>query len=332
MTSRDLTIKDNEQYMLTPAEVVQNSTTQAKLLMDIVEQTKCYQQIRDKKYLQVEAWETIGAFNRTHAETESITPIMQDGETIGYLAKVQLFKDGFVIGGAIMPCYFTENACRGKEGDAKHKASMSAAQTFATSKAYRMNFSYVAILAGYSATPAEEMTGEDSTTPDHTQHSHYCTIHKTAFFKKGKMPGYAHPIGDTGEWCNEPEPPKNPIPAVVDTRGELEKEGRDLLDEATEQVLHPATADEKAEPPVEEAPPAEEQIEAVSPIDLNWLQEQLVILKEKKITGWTNAGIAGKLQAITGQSATTVREAVSYLTKEQAEKFVAMISETVGMA
>lgn len=37
--------------------------------------------------------------------------------------------------------------------------------------------------------------------------SHYCVIHKTAFFMKGKMKGYAHPItdaeGQTIGWCNE---------------------------------------------------------------------------------------------------------------------------------
>ena len=204
-----------QESYLTPAEVVTGATTQAKLLMEIVTQTKCYQEISGKKYLQVEAWETIGAFNRTHAETESVMPILQDGQIAGYLAKVQLWKDGQVVGGASMPCFFTENACRGREGDARHKAAMSAAQTFATSKAYRMNFSYVAILAGYAATPAEEMTGEDSTTPDHTKHGHYCKEHDTQFFKKGKMKGYAHKIEGTDQWCNEPEvtdPIKQPTP------------------------------------------------------------------------------------------------------------------------
>jgi len=38
---------------------------------------------------------------------------------------------------------------------------------------------------------------------------HYCKIHETVFFKKGKMPGYAHPVkndnGETIGWCNEPK-------------------------------------------------------------------------------------------------------------------------------
>lgn len=189
---------------LTPEEVIGNASTQAKILMDIVEKTGCYQTIANKKYLQVEAWETIGAFNRTHAETESITPVTRENDTIGYQANVRLWKDGIVVGGAIMPCYFTENCCKGKEGDAKHKACMSAAQTFATSKAYRMNFSYVAILAGYQPLPADEIT-EDMRQEAVDKTQHYCAEHDTAFFMKGKMKSHAHPIEGTDPvvWCHE---------------------------------------------------------------------------------------------------------------------------------
>lgn len=48
---------------------------------------------------------------------------------------------------------------------------------------------------------------EDDQTGDTTKASqtgHFCKDHNTPFFKKGKMKNYAHPIGDTGEWCNEP--------------------------------------------------------------------------------------------------------------------------------
>jgi len=320
-TGREVAIRENELPMLSPAEIVGNATVQAKLLMDIVEQTKCYQQIRDKKYLQVEAWETIGAFNRTHAETDYIEPILQEGNTIGYRAKVQLWKDGIVIGGAVMPCYFTENACKGKEGDAKHKASMSAAQTFATSKAYRMNYSYVAILAGYAATPAEEMTGEDSTTPDHTKH-HWCDLHDCVFFKKGKMQNYAHPIVDeqgnkTGEWCNEPEP---------DKRGLYEKEGRDATKEATDKVFK-----------TKKTEPEKEQEQGVTPtvsttagvgepesiIDLEWLKESLNSLQWTDCVGWLNRTY--------GTSGKRVSEIVKELTAEQASEFTAEVQSRLEM-
>ena len=48
---------------------------------------------------------------------------------------------------------------------------------------------------------------------------HWCAKHKTPFFKKGNMKGYAHPIKDadgkdTGEWCNEEERPEPVYPAL----------------------------------------------------------------------------------------------------------------------
>ena len=46
---------------------------------------------------------------------------------------------------------------------------------------------------------------------------HWCAIHETRFFMRGKMKAYAHPIkdevgNDVGEWCNEPT--KAPEPKV----------------------------------------------------------------------------------------------------------------------
>lgn len=156
MEEKSLIVKP-ETGLITPAEIIDLATEQANVLMDIVEKQKLYIQIEKKNYLYAEAWETIGAFNRTHAITRSVRPIERDGVLVAYEAQVELVKDGQVIGGAIMSCGLDEFPCRGKEGEAKHKAAKSAAQTWATSKAYRMNFSYVAVLAGFQPTPAEEM-------------------------------------------------------------------------------------------------------------------------------------------------------------------------------
>jgi len=48
---------------------------------------------------------------------------------------------------------------------------------------------------------------------------HWCKEHDTAFFKRGRMKSYAHPIGDTGEWCHEHKeqaetPPTEPIEKI----------------------------------------------------------------------------------------------------------------------
>ena len=55
------------------------------------------------------------------------------------------------------------------------------------------------------ATPSEQVSDSgELEVPEHPR-EHWCYIegHDCAFFKKGKMRQYAHPIGDTGQWCNE---------------------------------------------------------------------------------------------------------------------------------
>ena len=50
---------------------------------------------------------------------------------------------------------------------------------------------------------------------------YYCSEHQTPFFKRGRMRGFAHPIGGTGKWCNMPddqepeEEEEAPEPALV---------------------------------------------------------------------------------------------------------------------
>ena len=44
----------------------------------------------------------------------------------------------------------------------------------------------------------------------------WCSEHNVAFFKKGGMRGYAHPIGDTGKWCNKPQEAEESTKGKVD--------------------------------------------------------------------------------------------------------------------
>ena len=62
-----------------------------------------------------------------------------------------------------------------------------------------MKYGYVAKLAGFEPTPAEEMRAEEGK----TKTEHWCKEHNTAFFKKGKMKAYAHPIEGSDQWCYE---------------------------------------------------------------------------------------------------------------------------------
>lgn len=193
----------------TAREVITIATEWARELMRIVEQQKMFLIITDKKYLYVEAWQTIGAFSGACAVTDWVHPMVDGDNCIGYEAKVDLIKRGEVISSAIMSCGFDEFPCRGKEGSAKHKAAKSAAQTWAESKAYRMKFGYVAKLAGYEPTPAEEMLIEERK----AMQGDICPIHDVPFEKKTNKKGstwWSHKT-DSG-WCNKTDIDKLPKP------------------------------------------------------------------------------------------------------------------------
>lgn len=290
----------HQSSILSPAELVETANLQCKYLMDIVDRTKCYQNISGKKYLQVEAWETIGAFNQVHAVTSLVEPIKNDDkEAIGYLAHVDLYRNNEIVGGATMPCFFTENACKGKDGDAKHKACMSAAQTFATSKAYRMNYSYVAILAGYEPTPAEEMAGEYHEVKKETdQGKYYCKEHGEVWFKKGKMKNYAHPIKDTngnstGEWCNMPsgEPSLSPQSEIA------KDEAQETLEDAAREME--------------------------SYVDLDWARENLEKAQWVDVGKW--------LRETFKVNGSRVSDMLRQLTKEEAEQFTKKLQERIDL-
>lgn len=93
---------------------------------------------------------------------------------------------------------------QGKAGREKDKAAKSTSQTWAGAKACRMAFSFVAVLAGYEATTAEEMTAhDDSGEADDHPWLVVCPVHNIRWFKTAKMREPAHRIGDDNFACNQ---------------------------------------------------------------------------------------------------------------------------------
>ena len=198
----------------TPVEKVAQAREWSTALMDVVNSRGLYTEQNGNKYLHVEAWELIGAFAGVRAETDSVEAISANDLIVGYQAKVVLVNtaDGTRLGGgAIAMCGMDEFVTKGqKTQGAKHNSAMSMAQTRAVSKAFRMNFSYVAVLGGYAPTPAEEMPPEEKANPDS---EHYCEKHGVEWFMKGKMKNYAHPIEGESGWCNMPKETLSPVAA-----------------------------------------------------------------------------------------------------------------------
>lgn len=127
----------------------------AKLLKDLVDQAGLAKKFGgQKEHLEYEAWQTIGKWHRYTAATEWTRPIKEDDKIIGWEARVNIIdENGRIIATA-------ENMCMRDEPNWKTKpnyAIRSMAQTRTAGKAFRSILSHVAVLAGYSPTPAEEM-------------------------------------------------------------------------------------------------------------------------------------------------------------------------------
>lgn len=123
----------------------------AAILKDIVEQQGLFVNIQGRKYLEVEAWQII-AEGYGYATRIAWCREIEDG---GWEARCEVLDAlGSVVGAAEAEC--------GTKGDrpwdsrARYQ-QRSMAQTRAVSKALRSRLSWVITLAGYAATPADEM-------------------------------------------------------------------------------------------------------------------------------------------------------------------------------
>lgn len=169
--------------------------------------------IQEKDFLMFEAWQTIAHLNGCSVlvtETNAIHD--SNGTIIAYesWASVVEKKTGQVVGRGNMECGMDSFPTRGKEGRDKDKSAKSASQTWAGSKACRMAFSFVAVLAGYEPTPADEMRTLD--TPRSTSTSavvdvnvhawlRNCPIHDDPWRQSKNQREPAHRYNDG--WCNQ---------------------------------------------------------------------------------------------------------------------------------
>jgi len=131
------------------SEIVRNAGRTAKILRDVVEKCKLYNDIAGKKYVKVEGWETLGALLYCKAV---VTEIEEYRSGYRATAEIRNFEDK-VLSRGVAICLRDEKNWKDKDD----YALMSMAQTRAVGKAYRLGFSWILSLAGYEPTPAEEM-------------------------------------------------------------------------------------------------------------------------------------------------------------------------------
>ena len=135
-----------------PAEVIQKATRMADALMNVVRSKQLAKRIGPKDYLLVEAWTCLGSLVGVFPRTVWTRDLEN-----GFEARVEaVTRDGSVVGAAEAICTRDEKNWRGRDD----YALKSMAQTRAMGKALRMPLGFIAVLAGFEATPAEEMPND----------------------------------------------------------------------------------------------------------------------------------------------------------------------------
>lgn len=136
-----------------PEVAIRDAQKAARALIKVVRTKNDAVLINGKQYLRFEDWQTIGRFYGVTVGIERTAKI-----DAGYEARAVVYKNGQVISAAEACC--TSDEPRWDNRPAFMVRSM--AQTRACAKALRNVLAWVAVLAGYEGTPAEEM---DNSTP-----------------------------------------------------------------------------------------------------------------------------------------------------------------------
>lgn len=134
-----------------PEAQLEFATKAANALMKVVSQKPKPVMIRGKQYLEYGDWQVLGRFYGATVEIEWTHKLDN-----GYEARALVKRNGEIISSAEGMCTRDEQ----RWGDADEYAVRSMAQTRTAAKALRNAFGWVAELAGYSATPAEEMPAQ----------------------------------------------------------------------------------------------------------------------------------------------------------------------------
>ncbi len=139
-----------------PQEIIERATETATALASVLKAQKLTSSISGTEYVKVEGWTLLGSML-------GVFPVCVWTRKLedGWEARVEARTlSGAVVGAAESECLRSESLWKGRDD----YALRSMAQTRATSKALRQPLGFVVTLAGFDATPAEEMprdSGDD---------------------------------------------------------------------------------------------------------------------------------------------------------------------------
>jgi len=173
-----------------PQKAVKQASQAAKVLTSIVKSKPKKIVLNGEQYLTFEDWQTLAKFYGITVGATETKEIWREDKLAGFSAKATVWQKGEVISSAEASCMRDEHNWSNKpEFQLK-----SMAQTRACAKALRNVLAWVAVLAGFAPTPAEEINGEE--TEDKAK----------VFTGNGKCP-YCGAVGK----YHRPDCPNNPV-------------------------------------------------------------------------------------------------------------------------
>jgi hypothetical protein len=148
-------------HATTPQTLVAGASIMASALADVISKQHLYVTIQGRDHVRVEGWTTLAVMLGCTAR-EVKNEEQGDGSFVAVVELVRM-SDGVVLSRASSECGMDEPTWAARPRYARR----SMAATRATGKACRLAFSWIMTLAGYDATPAEEMPvdARDVTSP-----------------------------------------------------------------------------------------------------------------------------------------------------------------------
>ncbi len=150
-----------------PAALIEKATGIARALAKVINDRELYVKISGRDHVRVEGWTFLGSILGVFPVVVRSDEITKDGSVFGFEAQVEArTRSGEVVGSAVARCTRDE----GTWAKRPDFALLSMASTRATSKAMRLPLGWVMTLAGYDATPAEEMPFQEPAPRAPVQH------------------------------------------------------------------------------------------------------------------------------------------------------------------
>lgn len=153
-----------------PRQAIALATAHAKVLTEVLKEQGLTNKIGNREYVRVEGWTLLGSLLGVAAVETFTRPVPEEWREMG-LERPEGWESryearrgsGEIVGAANGRCMRDEGQ-PGRNGkkkwqDADDYAIASMAQTRATSKSLRTALGFIVSLAGFNATPAEEMDG-----------------------------------------------------------------------------------------------------------------------------------------------------------------------------